>query len=75
MAISSVSGAAQYIPPVKPQSANPQQVKIGKDADGDNDGTKAGQVEKASETGKVTEATNVPTTTTAKVGSQINITA
>jgi hypothetical protein len=56
MAINSVSGAAPRIPQqVSPQSVNHQQVKTSKDADGDNDGTKAGQLEKAGESGKASE--------------------
>lgn len=59
MAINNVSGTTQYVP----QQINPQQTKIGKDADGDNDGTKAGQVEKSNESGKATEVVKVKPTT------------
>jgi len=41
MAISSVAGFNAYNPYV-----NTQQVKVQRDADGDNDGSKAGEVEK-----------------------------
>jgi hypothetical protein len=73
MAINSVSGTAQRIPQqVSPQSVNPQQVTTRKDADGDNDGTKAGQVEKAGETGKAAEVVKASTLTSSTLGSVIS---
>lgn len=42
MAISSVAGFTSYNPYV-----NTPQVKVQRDADGDNDGSKAGEIEKA----------------------------
>jgi hypothetical protein len=52
MAINGVSGGVQFVP----QQTNVRQAKVGRDADGDNDGTKAGQAEQAKEAGKLTEA-------------------
>jgi len=73
MAINSVSGSAQHIPQqISPRSVTPQQVKIGKDVDGDSDGTKAGQVEKAGETGKAAEVVKASTLTSSTLGSVIS---
>ena len=49
MAINSVSASAQRIPQ---QPASPQPVKVSRDADGDNDGTKAAQAAKPVEPSK-----------------------
>ncbi|BBP00734.1 hypothetical protein [Sulfuriferula nivalis] len=62
MSISSVSSATQHVTQVQ---ANTQQVKTQRDSDGDNDKSRAGEVEKS----KV----NVPTTAT--VGNNINTSA
>jgi hypothetical protein len=59
MAINSLSATIQQIP----QQASSQPVKTRKDADGDSDGTKAGQVD------KTTQAAKAPTST---LGSIIN---
>lgn len=73
MAINNVSGATQHIPQSNNvQRINPQQVKSGKDADGDHDGTKAGQVEKAGEAGKVAESVTASTLTSSTLGSNIS---
>ncbi|OIQ85268.1 hypothetical protein GALL_328970 [mine drainage metagenome] len=61
MAINSVSASIQQIP----QQATAQPVKTRKDADGDSDGTKAGQVDKTTQT----QAAKAPTST---LGSIIN---
>ena len=56
--IGSVSGVRHQatVTPVAPQQVKP----TGRDADGDNDGTKAGQVDKLATSGTV--GTNVKTT-------------
>jgi hypothetical protein len=64
MAISGISSAVQNIP--QPQ-VSPQQVNARRDSDGDNDGSRSGEVEKASP--------KVNLSSTATVGTQINTTA
>lgn len=61
MAISSATSSAAYIPPV-----NTQRVTSGRDADGDNDGSKVGEVEKKSTPVQPSSST---------VGTRINTTA
>jgi hypothetical protein len=78
MAINSISNAAQYIPQqatARAANAESQQVKTLKDSDGDRDGTKANQVEKAGEAGKAAESVQASTLTSSTVGSVVNIKA
>lgn len=58
-AISSAANLPQHV-----RSVAPQQVKVGTDSDGDNDGSKPGEVETAQ-----------PKVVTATVGNNINTTA
>jgi len=59
MAISSATSVPAYVPPVNTQKAN-----AGRDADGDNDGSKVGEVEK--------DATAQKAASTSTLGSIIN---
>ncbi len=69
MAINGLSSATQSPHQVSPQRFNPQQLKLSRDSDGDTDGTKAGQVDKASVAGRVSGLSKDPTSA---VGSLIS---
>ena len=70
MAINSVSGNTPYLPSQveQPPTTKAQKTNAGKDADGDNDASKVGEVEKKATAQK-------PATPSATVGNKINTTA
>jgi len=60
--MTSAIGNSTKVPYTPPAPVAPQKVAAGKDSDGDNDGSKAGEVEK-------------PKATTGTVGTLVNVTA